>query len=52
MQKAHLRQAFSGVGWESDAILEGMDLSDDFYFDPVCQVRTDRWSSDRVALIR
>ena len=51
VQKERLRQAFSGVGWESDDILEAMDFSDDFYFDPVCQVRTDRWSSGRVALI-
>jgi 2-polyprenyl-6-methoxyphenol hydroxylase-like FAD-dependent oxidoreductase len=39
------------MGWESDAILEAMDFSDDFYFDPVCQVRTDSWSSGRVALV-
>jgi 2-polyprenyl-6-methoxyphenol hydroxylase-like FAD-dependent oxidoreductase len=51
IQKEHLRKEFGGVGWESDAILEAMDFSDDFYFDPVCQVRTDRWSSGRVALI-
>ena len=46
-----LMEAFADGGWETRDILAAADSSGDLYFDAVCQVRTDRWSNDRVALI-
>ena len=46
-----LKEAFADEGWESRDILAAADLCGDLYFDSVCQIRTDRWSNDRVALI-
>jgi len=41
----------AGVGWQVPALLGQMAAADDFYFDSVSQVRLDRWSAGRVALI-
>ena len=49
-QKRFIRDAFTGMGWETDRVLAGMDASDDFYFDVVRQVKMDRWFKDRVVL--
>jgi 2-polyprenyl-6-methoxyphenol hydroxylase-like FAD-dependent oxidoreductase len=50
-QKAALRQAFGEAGWECPAILDAMNCSNDLFFDAVSQVRMDRWSEGRVALL-
>lgn len=51
-EKRHrLHQAFRRIGWESDVILDAMDRSSDLYFDRVSQIRMDRWTKGRVALI-
>jgi len=44
-------RAFDGVGWHVPALLGQMAAADDFYLDSVSQVRLDRWSAGRVALI-
>jgi 2-polyprenyl-6-methoxyphenol hydroxylase-like FAD-dependent oxidoreductase/tryptophan-rich sensory protein len=49
-QKAWLRKRFSDAGWQSARVLEGMDATDDFYFDVLRQVRMPRWSKGRVVL--
>lgn len=49
--KALLRSHFTDAGWESPQILAALDGVDDIYLDLVCQIRMDRWSSGRVALI-
>ena len=49
-QKRLLTEAFADMGWESRDIVAALDFADEFYFDLVCQVRTERWSSGRVAL--
>ncbi len=46
-----LRQVFGGDGWECPAILAALDRAEDLYFDRVSQVKVDRWSAGRVALI-
>ena len=43
--------AFEQVGWHVPELLAQMAGADDFYFDSVSQVRLDRWSAGRVALI-
>jgi 2-polyprenyl-6-methoxyphenol hydroxylase-like FAD-dependent oxidoreductase len=50
-KRGRLHQAFRHIGWESDAILDAMDRSDDLYFDRVSQIRMDRWTQGRIALI-
>lgn len=49
--KELLRNQFRDGGWECPQILEALDRVDDLYFDVVSQIRLDRWSSGRVALI-
>jgi 2-polyprenyl-6-methoxyphenol hydroxylase-like FAD-dependent oxidoreductase len=50
-QKRLVRDAFTGLGWETDRFLAGLDAADDFYFDSIAQVDLPRWSAGRVALI-
>jgi 2-polyprenyl-6-methoxyphenol hydroxylase-like FAD-dependent oxidoreductase len=50
-QKAILRARFAGSGWECPRILDAMDSAPDLYFDRVSQIRMDRWTRGRVALV-
>ena len=50
-QQEIVARAFDGVGWHVPALLDQMTGADDFYCDSVSQVRLDRWSAGRVALI-
>ncbi len=50
-QRAALRRAFSGMGWETPEILERLGSAEDFYCDRVSQIHLPRWSSGRVALV-
>lgn len=49
--RARLRREFGDGGWECPQILDALDDADDIYFDAVSQIRMDRWSRGRVALI-
>lgn len=49
-QRAWLRERFTGAGWQTERVLDGMDATDDFYFDVLRQVRMPRWSKGRVIL--
>ncbi|MEO3758570.1 FAD-binding domain [Mycobacterium sp. B14F4] len=49
--KSLLRREFADGGWECRQILDALDGVDDIYVDVVSQIRMDRWSSGRVALI-
>jgi 2-polyprenyl-6-methoxyphenol hydroxylase-like FAD-dependent oxidoreductase len=49
--KAMLRNAFAGAGWEWPAIDKALDTADDIYFDTVSQIRMDRWTKGRTALV-
>ncbi len=50
-RRTALRTAFGEVGWECPGILEAMDDISDIYFDRVSQIRMERWSKGRTALI-
>jgi 2-polyprenyl-6-methoxyphenol hydroxylase-like FAD-dependent oxidoreductase len=41
----------AGFGWLTPRILAHLDDTPDFYLDQVAQVKMDRWSSGRVALL-
>ncbi|MCV7343409.1 FAD-binding domain [Mycolicibacterium rhodesiae] len=50
-RKALLWSEFGDAGWECKQILAALEDVDDLYFDVVSQIRMDRWSRGRVALI-
>ncbi len=50
-QKALVRRAFEGAGWEFPRFLDAMEGADDFYSDVTCQIRLDRYHAGRVALV-
>jgi 2-polyprenyl-6-methoxyphenol hydroxylase-like FAD-dependent oxidoreductase len=50
-QKDLVRQRFSGSGWECRRILDALYEGDNLYIDRVSQVRMDRWTQGRVALV-
>lgn len=50
-RKAVLAEVFGDVGWECPQILAAMENVDEIYFDRVSQIRMDRWTKGRTALI-
>ncbi len=50
-RKAALTKVFADVGWECPGIFAGLERVDDIYFDSVSQIRMDRWTRGRVALV-
>jgi len=50
-QKEILREHFRQEGWEVPRLLEFLEKAPDFYFDSVSQVKMDRWSAGRTALV-
>jgi 2-polyprenyl-6-methoxyphenol hydroxylase-like FAD-dependent oxidoreductase len=50
-QKQIVEDTFAGLDWEVPRLLQAMWDSPDFYFDSISQIRMDRWSSGRVALL-
>ncbi|HEU5276165.1 MAG TPA: FAD-binding domain [Xanthobacteraceae bacterium] len=50
-QKAILRERYQDAGWECPRILAELGAVDDLYFDRISQIRMDRWSRGRVALV-
>jgi 2-polyprenyl-6-methoxyphenol hydroxylase-like FAD-dependent oxidoreductase len=49
--KERLHSEFRDAGWECPQILAALDGVDEVYFDVVSQIRMDRWSRGRVALV-
>ncbi|WP_127169955.1 FAD-dependent monooxygenase [Xanthomonas sp. BRIP62415] len=49
-QKAYLRERLADAGWQAARVLDGMDSTEDFYFDALRQVRMPRWHAGRVVL--
>jgi 2-polyprenyl-6-methoxyphenol hydroxylase-like FAD-dependent oxidoreductase len=49
--KSILRKVFAGSGWEWPQIEREVARTSDLYFDTVSQVRMDRWTRGRTALI-
>ncbi|MBS1687237.1 MAG: FAD-dependent monooxygenase [Bacteroidetes bacterium] len=50
-QKEILKKQFMDAGWKCPELLSRMDSSADFYFDSVSQIKMEKWSKGRVALI-
>ena len=51
MHKSILHAQFDDAGWECRRILALLDKCDDLYFDRVSQIKIDRWTRGRVALV-
>jgi 2-polyprenyl-6-methoxyphenol hydroxylase-like FAD-dependent oxidoreductase len=50
-RKAALAHAFADVGWECPGILAALAGVRDFYYDRVSQIRLERWTKGRTALV-
>ncbi|MEW9533870.1 FAD-dependent monooxygenase [Microbispora sp. NPDC049125] len=50
MKKAVI-DAYAGMGWQTQAVIDAIRDADDFYLDSISQVRIDRYSSGRVVLL-
>jgi 2-polyprenyl-6-methoxyphenol hydroxylase-like FAD-dependent oxidoreductase len=50
-QKRLVADHLAGLRWETPRLLKAMWEAPDFYFDAMAQVRMDRWSKGRVALL-
>ncbi|MFE0046712.1 FAD-dependent monooxygenase [Streptomyces albireticuli] len=50
-QKALMTERLAHVGWETPRLLAAMRNAPDFYFDAMAQIRMDRWTAGRVALV-
>ncbi|OMC34194.1 hypothetical protein A5739_06310 [Mycobacterium colombiense] len=51
VQLAELERRMAGDGWVRPQLLEYMRTAPDFYFDEMSQIKMDRWSRGRVALV-
>ena len=49
MEILHAR--FDDAGWECSQIMEAMEACDSIYFDRVSQIRMERWTEGRLALV-
>lgn len=49
--KQILKDNFKNSGWRIPEILDAMFLSDNLYFDEVCQIHMPSWTKGRVALV-
>lgn len=50
-QKQILKDVFAQAGWKCPELLAGIDTTADFYFDPISQIKMDRWSKGRISLV-
>lgn len=50
-QRAALARVFGDMEWEVPEILERMKDADEIYFDRVSQIRLERWTRGRIALV-
>ena len=50
-QKQLIRKRLSAGGWEIPAILNAMEIADDFYFDELARVTMPTWSERRIVLL-
>ena len=50
-QQEILAEKFAGATWDVPFLLDQARRADDFYFDSCTQIRLDRWSAGRVALV-
>lgn len=50
-QQQFLRDTYADFGWETNKLLDFMSSCDDFYFDAITQIKMNKWTKGRVALM-
>jgi 2-polyprenyl-6-methoxyphenol hydroxylase-like FAD-dependent oxidoreductase len=50
-QQELLRAEFTGAGWQSERVLDGMERAADFYFEATSQVRVPSFANGRIGLV-
>src|SRR5690606_24072988 len=50
-QIALVRKTCAHLGWQVPRLLDAMEQARDFYLGPIAQVKMDRWTKGRVALV-
>lgn len=50
-RKTALAHVFSDMGWECPAILSALAEAEGVYFDSISQIRLDKWTKGRIALL-
>ena len=50
-QQRYLHSRLAGLGWECPQILDALDRAQELYVDRVSQIRMNRWTKGRVALV-
>jgi 2-polyprenyl-6-methoxyphenol hydroxylase-like FAD-dependent oxidoreductase len=50
-QKAIVREHFADLGWHVPALLDALPAATELYFDSICRVHVDRWSTGRIVLL-
>ncbi|KAF2015409.1 FAD/NAD(P)-binding domain-containing protein [Aaosphaeria arxii CBS 175.79] len=50
-QKKAFGQHFRDAGWQAERLVKAMEESDDFYAQPIIQIKSDTWSKGRVVLL-
>ena len=50
-QKEAFAELYSGLGWETPRVMEQMMKAENFYSDELVQVKLQKWSQHRVALV-
>ncbi len=50
-QKQILKNEFMNAGWKCADLLSRIDTTSDFYFDPISQIKMEKWSKGRVSLV-
>lgn len=50
-QRGLVAERMNGMGWATPQLVAAMATADDFYLDLIAQVRMDRWTAGRVALV-
>ncbi|MGA5648156.1 FAD-dependent monooxygenase [Streptomyces seoulensis] len=48
---ARIRARYTGAGWETERVLDGIDASEDVYIDGLTQIRMPTWHRGRVCLV-
>ncbi|PPJ51834.1 hypothetical protein CBER1_09769 [Cercospora berteroae] len=51
LQKKAMAKTFEGVGGLAPRLVKGMLESENFYYDSISQIKLDKWSEGRVALV-
>lgn len=50
-QKELMKEIFKDVGWDCSRVLDEMMVTEDFYYDTIAQVKMDKFTKGRVALL-